>query len=148
MREALLQSQYHGAKGEFSIAVICAGVLTVTNLMAVLLENMKANADESFSEWYASTTRLFWGYNIFVALAYFTYGIQNFVFLQGVMLDFQRRNYISNLLTSMLEVDINRKSPVSVRMLSINFMHPPSLLTWLELVRMVPDLGKRFFLRV
>jgi len=88
MREALLQSQYHGAKGEFSIAVICAGVLTVTNLMAVLLENMKANADESFSEWYASTTRLFWGYNIFVALAYFTYGIQNFVFLQGVMLDF------------------------------------------------------------
>jgi hypothetical protein len=48
----------------------------------------------------------------------------------------------------MLEIDINRKTGVGVRMLSINFMHPPSLLTWLEMRRMIFDVGKRFFLRM
>ena len=53
-----------------------------------------------------------------------------------------------SLLTQMLEVDINRKTGVGVRMLSINFMHPASLLTWLELRRMVFDVGKRFRIRM
>jgi len=48
----------------------------------------------------------------------------------------------------MLEVDINRKTGVGVRMLSLNFMHPPSLLTWLEMRRMVFDVGKRFHIRI
>jgi len=64
------------------------------------------------------------------------------------MLDFIRRDYVSNLLTQVLEVDINRKTGIAVRMLSINFMHPPSLLTWLEMRRMVFDVGKRFYIRI
>ena len=47
----------------------------------------------------------------------------------------------------MLEVDVNRKTGVGIRMLSVNFMHPPSLLTWLEMRRMVFDVGKRFHIR-
>ena len=53
-----------------------------------------------------------------------------------------------NLLTQMLEVDINRKTGVGVRMLSINFMHQPSLLTSLELRKMVFDVGKGYYLRI
>jgi hypothetical protein len=64
------------------------------------------------------------------------------------MLDFKRRDYVSNLLTQFLEVDINRKTGIAVRMLSVNFMHPPSLLTWLEMRRMVFDVGKRFYIRI
>jgi len=48
----------------------------------------------------------------------------------------------------MLEVDVNRKTGVGARMLSINFMHAPSLLTWLEMRRMVFDIGKRFQIRI
>jgi hypothetical protein len=62
--------------------------------------------------------------------------------------DFQIRNYVSKLLTEMLEVDINRKTGVGVRMLSLNFLHPSSLLTWLEMRRMVFDVGKRFHIRI
>ena len=43
-----------------------------------------------------------------------------------------------NLLTMMLDNGA----------LSINFMHPPSLLTWLEMRRMVFDVGKRFSIRI
>jgi len=48
----------------------------------------------------------------------------------------------------MLEVDNNKKTGQSLRMLSINFMHPPSLLTWFEMRRMGNDIGKRFKIRI
>ena len=48
----------------------------------------------------------------------------------------------------MLEVDVNRRSSVGIRMLCINFCDPVSLLTWLEMRRMSLDVGKRFFVRI
>ena len=68
----------------------------------------------------------------------------NFIFLSMTMADFVNRNFVADLLTQMLEVDVNRKTGQGVRMLSINFMHEPSLLTWLEMRKMVFDVGKRF----
>ena len=52
------------------------------------------------------------------------------------------------LLTMMLEVDLNKKDGVGARMLTINFMHPQSLYTWLEMRRMVFDVGLRFNIRM
>lgn len=72
----------------------------------------------------------------------------NLLILSLVMRDFQRRNFVCDLLTQMLEVDLNRRSSLSVRMLSVNFCHPPSMLTWLEMRRMTLDIGKRFYFRI
>jgi len=56
--------------------------------------------------------------------------------------------FVSNLITQMMEVDQNRKTGLGARMLSVNFCHPASLCTWLEMSRLAFDVGKRFMLRV
>jgi hypothetical protein len=48
----------------------------------------------------------------------------------------------------MLEVDINRKTSVGVKLGTINFVQPSSLLTWMEIKRMIFDVGKRFAIRL
>jgi hypothetical protein len=48
----------------------------------------------------------------------------------------------------MLEVDLNRKTTVGIKLCSLNFVDPSSLLTWMELRRMVFDVGKRFYIRL
>ena len=92
---------------------------------------------QTFGEWYGQTTGLFWAYIIMVSLLIFLLSSVNYAFIVAATIDFKRRNYVSSLLTEMLEVDINRKKSVAARMLAINFMDPPSLLTWLELRRLV-----------
>ena len=52
------------------------------------------------------------------------------------------------MLTEMLEVDLHRKSTISIRLLSLNFVDPVSLMTWLEMRLMIFDVGKRFFIRL
>ena len=52
------------------------------------------------------------------------------------------------MLTEMLEVDLNRKSTVAIRLGSLNFVDPSSLLSWFEMKRMIFDIGKRFFIRI
>ena len=103
---------------------------------------------ETFGEWYGQTTGLYWGYMIVTSMVLFPIVLFNYLFVSMATVDFRRRNYVSNLLTGMLEVDINRKKSVEARMLSINFMDPPSLLTWLELRRLVQQVGLRFYLRI
>ena len=122
--------------------------LTMTCFTVVIIENIDATKEESIGQWYANTSNMYWAYIITVTILFALYTAVNFIFLEAVLLDFQRRNYVSKLLTEMLEIDVNRKTGVGVRMLSVNFMHPPSLLTWLEMRKMIFDIGARFFIRL
>jgi hypothetical protein len=74
----------------------------------------------------------------------FYYATLNFTFLQISAADYKRRAFVSDLLTEMLEVDVNRCTSLGIRMLSVNFCDPTSIVTWLEMTRMVFDIGKRF----
>ena len=116
--------------------------------ITVFMENIQSTKSETISDWYAQTTSLYWTYHNCVAFLFWVYSIQNFIFVESVALDVTRRLKVTQLLSEALEVDINRKTGVGVRMLSINFMHPPSLLTWLEMRQMVFDVGKRFYIRI
>jgi len=64
------------------------------------------------------------------------------------MQDFARCNFITRLLTDFLEVDLGRKSSNAVLLTAANFMHPPTLCTWLDLRRMTFDVGRRFTVRI
>jgi hypothetical protein len=55
---------------------------------------------------------------------------------------------VSERLTEMLEVDVNRKSSIAIKLGSLNFVNPSSLLTWMEIKRMIFDVGKRFAIRL
>jgi predicted GNAT superfamily acetyltransferase len=55
---------------------------------------------------------------------------------------------VTDLLTDFLDIETTKKSSLSMEMLSLNFVHPPSLLSWLEMRRMTFDVGKRFMRRV
>lgn len=48
----------------------------------------------------------------------------------------------------MLEVDLNRKSTIAIKLGSLNFVDPSSLMTWMEMRQMIFDVGKRFFIRL
>jgi hypothetical protein len=65
-----------------------------------------------------------------------------------ILQDFSKRSYVNERLTEMLEVDVNRKSTVAIKLGSLNFVDPGSLLTWMEMKRMVFDIGKRFAIRL
>jgi hypothetical protein len=79
-------------------------------------------------------------------LTYFSY--YNFLFLNACLQDLSRRSFITKMLGSFLQVDVNRKETLSIQMLSLNFMDPNSLMTWLEMRKMAFDVGLRFSLRV
>ena len=72
----------------------------------------------------------------------------NLIFLIMVMADFSRRRFVMQMLTEMLEVDLNRKSTAAIRLGSINFVDSASLLCWFNMRRMVFDTGKRFTIRL
>jgi hypothetical protein len=72
----------------------------------------------------------------------------NCIFLVAILGDFSRRSFVNEALTEMLEVDVNRKSTVGIRLGSLNFVDPSSLLSWMEMRRMIFDVGKRFFIRL
>ena len=72
----------------------------------------------------------------------------NAIFMFAVLQDFSRRSFVSEKLTEMLEVDLNRKTTVGIKLCSLNFVDPSSLLTWMELRKMVFDVGKRFYIRL
>jgi hypothetical protein len=72
----------------------------------------------------------------------------NAMFMFSVFQDFSRRAYTAERLTEMLEVDLNRKTTVGIKLCSLNFVDPASLLTWMELRKMVFDVGKRFYIRL
>jgi hypothetical protein len=75
-------------------------------------------------------------------------GTLNAIFMFGVYQDFSRRDFVTQRLTEMLEVDLHRKSIVGIKLCSLNFVDPASLLTWMELRKMIFDVGKRFFIRL
>ena len=52
------------------------------------------------------------------------------------------------MLTEVLEVDINRKSTPAIRLSSLNFVDSASLLCWFDMRRMVFNTGKRFLIRL
>jgi hypothetical protein len=66
----------------------------------------------------------------------------------AVLQDLARRDFAAQRLTEMLEVDLNRKSTVGIKLCSLNFVDPASLLTWMELRKMIFDVGKRFYIRL
>jgi len=114
----------------------------------VALANITTVGAESWSEWTAGLPKHFWLSNGLVLMSFFMLSMVNLTFLYAASKDFQRRNYVNELLNQMLEVDANRRTAVGIRMLAINFCDPISLLTWLELRRMSLDIGKRFFVRI
>jgi len=63
------------------------------------------------------------------------------------MQDYSRRHFMTNLLTDFLVVDVGRKSAHSAQLLSLNFVDPRSLLSWLEMRRLALDVGQQFFCR-
>jgi hypothetical protein len=49
----------------------------------------------------------------------------------------------------MLDVRLTKKKHgLGLRMLSVNYCHGPSLLTWIEMRRLTFDVGKQFFVRI
>lgn len=64
------------------------------------------------------------------------------------MQDYAKRNFVASLLADFLEVDIAKKSSQGIKMVSLNYMDQPSLLTWLELRKLTFDMGKQFKIRL
>jgi hypothetical protein len=102
----------------------------------------------TLNDWFFNTTWKFWAFNLPLGIWQFILAALNAVFLVAILQDFSRRSFVSEKLTEMLEVDINRKSTVALKLGSLNFVDPSSLLTWMEMRRMVFDIGKRFFIRL
>ena len=65
-------------------------------------------------------------------------------FLEIIFSDYERRNKVLNMLTELLNVDRETKDVSILSLGTLNILHPPSLLSWLEMRSMVVDLGKRF----
>jgi len=76
------------------------------------------------------------------------YQYLNQLFLVASMQDYAKRNFVASLLADFLEVDIAKKSSQGIKMVSLNYMDQPSLLTWLELRKLTFDMGKQFKIRL
>ena len=148
LREAFMQAEYHLSDFKMPFFMAVSMMISLVIFGCVCLANITTVGAESWNEWINGLPKHFWLYNGLLLMAFFMVSMVNLTFLYAASKDFQRRSYVNSLLGEMLEVDANRRSSVGIRMLAINFCHPISLLTWLEMRRMSLDIGKRFFLRI
>jgi len=148
VKEAFMQAEYHLSEYKMPFFMMVSMIISMVMFGCVCLANATTVGAESMSEWMMGLPKHFWLCNGLILMSFFMLSMVNLTFLYAASKDFQRRNYVNTLLNEMLEVDANRRTPVGIRMLSINFCHPVSLLTWLEMRRMSLDIGKRFFLRI
>ena len=93
-------------------------------------------------------TTFFWAFNGLVIMFNMMFYIINFTFLWIAFNDANRRNYLMEKLSNSLEFDFHKKDSISVRLPTINFLDPRSLLTWLEARKIILEMGIRFQKRV
>ena len=116
-------------------------------LATVILFNFDNCKLETFTEWYTQTTYIFWIYNLIIILNFFAIVVPNLIFMKLTLDNFKHRAYVRDLLTQVLHVDLCKRSSNSIKMATINFCSPKSILTWLEMRRMSLDVGLRFWKR-
>lgn len=150
LREAFLQAQYHGPQTQYITPMMIGKMLAAMQVFMVITTQMERRdlPDETYASWYAQSSTAFWLFNIPLAFIQMSLGMVNCMFMFSVLQDFSRRAFAAERLTEMLEVDLNRKSTIGIKLCSLNFVDPASLLTWMELRRMVFDVGKRFYIRL
>ena len=90
----------------------------------------------------------FWIFNIACFLNSIQMLMINGMFLWFALWDANRRIYLMRKVSGAIELDFHTKDNVNVRMPTLNFLDPMSLLTWLETRKLVLDTGIRFQIRI
>ena len=98
LREAFMQSQYHLFQYPLPFFMGYSLVVALCTLTLVLLANMSNVGAETWNEWREGTPPYYWLYIWTCFTAFYLLGFTNFVFLYAAMKDFQRRNYVNELL--------------------------------------------------
>ena len=114
--------------------------------LGLILWYYRENSDSElpFKEWLYNIPAIVWIYNGLIFLNLLLYAVLNMTFLEIIFSDYERRNKVLNMLTELLNVDRETKDVSILSLGTLNILHPPSLLSWLEMRSMVVDLGKRF----
>lgn len=150
LREVFLQAQYKGPQAGMMIPMFVAMALGAMQIMMVILTQREKQdlEGQTMAQWSEETTFEFWLFNSPLIMIQIMLGTVNAIFMFAVLQDLSRRDFAAQRLTEMLEVDLNRKSTIGIKLCSLNFVDPASLLTWMEIRKMIFDVGKRFYIRL
>ena len=91
---------------------------------------------------------LFWWYHILCFLNTFFNGTLNMLFIWFAFWDANRRIWLMRQLTGTLNLQFRKKDKTAVRTPTLNFLDNQSLVTWLEMRKLLWDTGYRFQLRI
>jgi len=73
-------------------------MISLVLFSCVCLANMANTGVESIDEWITSLPKQFWLCNLSVLMSFFMLTMANLIFIYAASKDFQRRNYVSELL--------------------------------------------------
>ena len=86
-------------------------------------------------------TLSFWLISIIGLIILMMSNFPNMLFLQLAFNETRRRNAMMSMLSSSLELEFIKKNAITVRMPTINFLCPETLLVWIEARKIVLDVG-------
>lgn len=86
----------------------------------------------------------YWAFNILCFFLIFITTAMNALFLWFAFWDANRRIYLMRAVSNSLELDLQTKDKITVRMPTLNFLDTESILTWLEARKLVLETGNRF----
>ena len=89
-----------------------------------------------------------WTFHILAVLCGAIISFPNVIFLLFAYNETRRRNEMMATLSSSLELDFFKKDARTVRLPTINFLDPETLLSWIEARKIILDTGARFQIRI
>lgn len=86
----------------------------------------------------------YWKYQGVCFMLNLIYFMMNFLFLWVAMIDASKRNLMMLRMSQALEYQFQFKDEITIRLPIFNFIDPQSIVTWIEIRRLIVETGERF----
>lgn len=90
----------------------------------------------------------FWWYTIPLCMLTTALCMMNLMFMNFALIDASKRNMMMLRLSQALNLNFHQKDPITIRLPVINIIDPKSVMTWLEIRKIVVNTGSRFVIRI
>jgi len=145
LRQLFMQCQLNAAHVMPKLIMMCAMLIAFSPMVLEIIWESYG----LFSNGQMPTmTPYFWAYNIVLGLINFMYCGMNILFMNIAIVDASKRNLMMKRMSQVIELGFHKKDFITIRLPVFNLVDPESIVTWIELRKMILETGSRFQIRI
>ena len=83
-----------------------------------------------------------------LGMVVFVYTMMNTLFMNFAMIDASKKNIMMKRLSQCIDIFFHNKDPITIRFPVFNIIDPKSIMTWIEIRKLIMSTGSRFQIRI